>query len=183
MPRKEKPGKRAGGVRQRVDGRWEASYYLNGQRQSLYAKTQEEALNKLLDVRVAMRDGLPRPSRERLTVGQWLDYWLANIIEPKREPTPYEQYEIAVRKYIKPTLGQKLLNTLQDEDIDPTGSLPKQRLSQFIFLGRPPRLERGTSCSGGACDLCHKKRVSGCRCSRNHGRPSTGSRSTEARSC
>jgi integrase len=47
-----------------------------------------------------------------------LDYWLDNIIKTDREPTTFEQYEIAVRCHIKPAIGKRPLAKLTVENVE-----------------------------------------------------------------
>ncbi len=62
-----------------------------------------------------------------MKLGQWLDYWLEEIVKPKREPTTYEGYEIAVRLHIKPYLGGAALLELEPEHVELwLGELEKQ---------------------------------------------------------
>ena len=56
------------------------------------------------------RRQLQLPSR--LTVGEWLDYWLEQIIRPNREDTTYYCYRGMARNHIIPALGQVPLQQL-----------------------------------------------------------------------
>ena len=57
-----------------------------------------------------LRRQLQLPSR--LTVGEWLDYWLEQIIRPNREDTTYYCYRGMARNHIIPALGQVPLQQL-----------------------------------------------------------------------
>jgi integrase len=113
-----KRGNNEGSVYQRSDGTWCAAVTLDGgKRKVLYGKTRQEVARKLTDALRKKEQGLPFTS-ERLTVGAWLDYWLENIVKPERDPTTYEQYEIAVRLHTKPFLGATPLAKLQPEHVE-----------------------------------------------------------------
>ena len=99
-----------GSVYQRKkDGRWVASVhlgYVDGKRQrrTFYGATQAEALAKLKKAQSTIGAGLPIPP-ERLTVGQLLDQWLAEVVKPKNKVSTYRRHSDIVRVHLKPTLG------------------------------------------------------------------------------
>jgi integrase len=45
-------------------------------------------------------------------LGDYLDYWLEEVIKPNRRATTYELYEINVRRHLKPALGHLAMNRL-----------------------------------------------------------------------
>ncbi|MEU0521830.1 site-specific integrase [Streptosporangium sp. NPDC006007] len=51
------------------------------------------------------------------TLAAYLTRWLAEVIEPNREPTTYVAYEPLVRLYIIPSLGMKRLDKLTVRDV------------------------------------------------------------------
>lgn len=57
-------------------------------------------------------------SAPRITVGAWLDHWLANTVAPHAEPTTIEGYEISMRLHIKPYLGKVALAKLTAERVE-----------------------------------------------------------------
>src|SRR5579859_1438939 len=103
-------GKRAHGEgtisKRKRDGRWEAKITLpDGTRKTFYAKTQQEARERLA---VAIRDrdqGLSIARDDRQTVGQYLAGWL-EIMRPKIEPKTWRRYEEYVRVHLVPALGR-----------------------------------------------------------------------------
>ncbi len=48
----------------------------------------------------------------RITVGEWLDYWLEEVIRPNRESTTYYCYRNIARNHIIPVLGRLPLREL-----------------------------------------------------------------------
>ncbi|MGE0228824.1 MAG: tyrosine recombinase XerC [Dehalococcoidia bacterium] len=98
--------------------RWIAAVdfgWRNGRRvrKRRVASTQQEAIalrNELLKERDRNNYTV---DIDRMTVGQYLDTWLAEVIEPSREPATYSTYEFQVRLHIKPALGPIPLKRLQ----------------------------------------------------------------------
>jgi integrase len=132
----------SGTIRKRPDGRWEARYSLGfdsdtgkQMQKSVYGATQAEVRKKLQKITAAIGDGLySEPSH--LTVGQWLDIWLAEYIGNVK-PFTVVSYNAQVRNHIKPAFGfvklsalsahviQGFYNTLQKETDNKTGLSPK----------------------------------------------------------
>lgn len=51
------------------------------------------------------------------TLSEHLHYWLSDIVRPNLAPLTYQTYETIVRLYIKPHLGAKRLDRLQQRDV------------------------------------------------------------------
>ena len=49
---------------------------------------------------------------EKLTLGQWLTYWLEQIIKPSRSASTVHGYCMIIRNHLSPSLGTILLNKL-----------------------------------------------------------------------
>lgn len=77
----------------------------------LYAHTHTEAAQKLAKLSVAANAGLPAPDRQ-IVLTDYLDYWLEQFVKPNLRPKTYEQYELAVRLYLKPGLGARSISSL-----------------------------------------------------------------------
>ena len=81
----------AGSIRQRADGTWEARYTVGRDpgtgkqvQRSIYGKTQAEVRKKLAKVSTELDEGIYKDPCD-ITVGEWLDVWLAeynNSIKP-----------------------------------------------------------------------------------------------------
>lgn len=98
-----------GTIYQRKGGRWEGAVYVlttSGTRKRLrvYGASRAEAHAKLIEVKSAQQQGIAAPDKI-WKLGEYLDYWLENIIKPYRRPTTYESYENKIRLYLKPGLG------------------------------------------------------------------------------
>ena len=105
-----------GSVYQRQDGRWEAALYVTTpsaarRRLRIYGASRQEAHDKLLAAKVREQQGIPTPDRT-WKLGDYLDYWLREVVKPNRRPTTYARYELAVRRYLKPGLGGQTLTGL-----------------------------------------------------------------------
>jgi hypothetical protein len=85
-----------GTIYRRKDGRYEAAAYFltaSGDRKRIrkVGKTRQEAYEKLAEVKVQAQQGVPVPDKD-WKLGEYLDYWLENVVLPNRRPATYEQY-------------------------------------------------------------------------------------------
>ncbi len=51
------------------------------------------------------------------SVGEYMSYWLRDVVKPNLRPKTYETYEAAVRLYIVPGLGRKRVDRLTVRDV------------------------------------------------------------------
>lgn len=114
-------GHSEGSIYQRTDGLWVASVslgYANGKRsrKTLYGKTRKEVAEKLKVVLRDRQQGLP-VKVDRQTVGQFLDRWLAEVIDGDRRPSTVLSYRQYVRLHITPFIGRIQLSKLTAQDI------------------------------------------------------------------
>lgn len=105
-----------GSIYQRKDGRWEASLYVvtaGGirKRVRLYGNTRDDAHKRLTELKAKQHQGVLAPDKS-WKLADYLDYWLAAHVKPTKRPKTYEQYETAVRLYLKPRLGSLPLTRL-----------------------------------------------------------------------
>jgi integrase len=85
------------------------------QRKYVYGKTREEVHDRWIDLLKTARDG---PVATKVpTLGDFLQYWLREVVEPNLAPLTASTYETLVRLYIAPGLGAKGLAKLQTRDI------------------------------------------------------------------
>ncbi len=97
------------------DGRWQAAITIPttpGQqhRRTIYARTQREALQKLVQLKRQAATGTLPPDRLRIT--DYLDDWL----EHKRrtiKPCTLDAYAFVVRAYVTPHVGRQYLDQLR----------------------------------------------------------------------
>lgn len=101
-----------------VNGKWAAAISLGRgpdgklKRKTVYGKTQREVREKLQALQAELLAGrLVNP--ERMTVGEYLDTWLKDVVVHTVRPTTHESYARYVRLHITPTLGKLQLSKLQ----------------------------------------------------------------------
>lgn len=136
MPRRAANG--LGTVVKRADGRYQAAVYVltttgDRKRRFVYGKTWDEVNDKRVEMLDNNRKGVPSIS-SNMKLGDYLDYWLEEIIKVDRGPSTYSGYEIVVRRYIKKHLGTKRLNALTPAHV--RGLVAKLRKEQTV-LGKP----------------------------------------------
>src|SRR5262249_34946217 len=98
----------AGHIRQKPDGRWEALYYVNGERRYITGRKGESAADVQRRLNEALHNldrGIEAPKDNRQTLGEWLDQWLA-IKKATKEYSYWKRCETVLRLYVKPTLGK-----------------------------------------------------------------------------
>lgn len=105
-----------GSIYRRKDGRYEAAIMMptaSGRRKRIRvcAKTRQEAHEKLTAIKLQGQRGVPVPDRI-WKLGEYLEYWLENVVRPNRRPSTYERYEVAVRLHIRPALAEQRLGRL-----------------------------------------------------------------------
>jgi len=105
-----------GSITKRADGRWMGRYYAwtsagTRKRVTVYGHTRQEAADRMREAQERNRQGIPVPDRA-WKLGDWLDYWLANVVVANRRPATYMLYETTVRTYLKPALGTVPLTRL-----------------------------------------------------------------------
>ena len=112
----------AGTIRQRKDGRWEARYTVGRDpgtgkqiQRSVYGATQQEVRKKLAQLTTAIDSGTYKEPC-KMTVGQWLDIWMANYMGGVKPSTAF-LYGEQIRLYIKPALGAVKLEALNTHTI------------------------------------------------------------------
>ncbi len=114
-------GHNEGTITQRNDGTWEAKISLGYQvgldgtpkrvRKSFYGKTRKEVSAKLNKALEDHWHGLP-VAVERQTVGQYLDRWLSDVVQPSVRPKTHHSYAQLVRLHLTPGLGHHQLSVL-----------------------------------------------------------------------
>ncbi|HWU10614.1 MAG TPA: tyrosine-type recombinase/integrase [Streptomyces sp.] len=121
MAKPKKNANNEGTIYQRKDGRWEGSAYVlttdgTYKRRSVYGKSWDEAHEKLTKLKADSLSGLP-VATNKMTIAEYLAYWLASVAKTKVRPTTYVNYESLVRNYVAPEFGKKKLVRLTARDI------------------------------------------------------------------
>jgi len=100
-----------------VKNLWEARYVAaDGRKRSIYAKTRHEAQERLRSALVAA-DHMIVPVAGPISVGAWLDEWLATAVRARCRETTVSNYGAVVRLYIKPAIGRVQLAKLTPEHV------------------------------------------------------------------
>jgi len=105
-----------GSIWQRKDGRWVGSAYVlttdgTYKRRDVYGKSWDDVHDKLTRLKADSQKGVPAVT-SKLSLGEFLTYWLANVARLKVRPATYAAYETLVRIYLAPGLGKKKLARL-----------------------------------------------------------------------
>ena len=119
--RTRRRAKGEGSIYRRKDGRWAAEWTaqtLNGpRRRTVYGKTQTEAIQKRKDEMAEERGGMASDAG-RITVGEYLGWWMENVVENDVAHRTFHNYQSQIRNHILPALGKKKLRTLKLEDVE-----------------------------------------------------------------
>ena len=111
-----------GMVRKRDDGRWEGRIVIGHKKNGDpifhhdYASTQKELTDKLHRSMERYQD-VELTEDSRMTLGQWLDIWLAEYKEGTIRPSTMKSYRQFIDCYIKPQLGHKQVSLITSQDI------------------------------------------------------------------
>ncbi|MCA1703729.1 MAG: site-specific integrase [Actinobacteria bacterium] len=130
----------------------------NGQRQRkyIYGKTREEVHEKWLKLQQQARQGPMATSVPKL--GEFLVYWLNEVVRPNLAPATYINYELFVRLHIIPGLGAKRLDRLSVRDVQ-TWINEVARICQCCAQGKDAvRPEKKRRCC--AVDKCCEAQLS-----------------------
>lgn len=124
----------------------------NGERQRkyVYGQSREEVHGKWLKLQNQAREGPVATKVPKL--GDFLAYWLAEIVKPNLAPLTYATYETFVRLYIVPGIGGKRLDRLQVRDVQ-TWINKAARTCQCCVQGKDARRaeSKRRCCAIGTC--------------------------------
>ena len=119
-----------GMVRKRDDGRWEGrivvGHKANGDPifRHVYAKTQK-ALTEKLHQSIECYQDVELTEDSRMTLGEWLDRWLAEYKDGTIRPGTLEGYRNYIENYIKPQLGGKQVSLITTQAAVQAHIIPK----------------------------------------------------------
>ena len=120
MARKRPDGD--GLVRKRKDGRWEGRIVIGHKEdgtpiyKSVFAKTQKELMPKLRGAIDCYRDA-DLSEQGNMTLSEWIEKWLTSYAEPTLRESTVRGYRSDVRHHIKPALGNKMLRSITQRDV------------------------------------------------------------------
>ena len=114
-------GKGEGSIYQREDGAWIGAIdlgWIDGKRarKVVSASTRGEIVKRLRELQPIIAQGIA-PAPDRLTVGEYLNGWVANRIPGTITTRTEALYERAVKVYINPSIGKIRLNKLAPSDV------------------------------------------------------------------
>jgi integrase len=108
-------GNNEGSICQRKDGYWVAQYSVQtdtGQKtRYIYGKEREDVAEKLIDVLADRNKGLIYDAGS-MTVGGYLERWLADSVRDTVRQRTFERYEEIIRVHLVPALGRVKLAKL-----------------------------------------------------------------------
>ena len=87
-------------------------------RRHVRGRTRADVKRTLAELRDQAEKGrLPKAGRA-ITVAQWLDFWLEEVVRPTLKSNSYEAYRVDVERHLKPTIGLLRLDRLTVHDIE-----------------------------------------------------------------
>lgn len=120
MPKKRGQGE--GTISKREDGTWWGRITVGvdsdgkQKRKAFYGKTKAEVRKKMVAAQNDLNNGVyVEPSK--LTVGQWIDIWIAEYKKNSIKPTTFVNYRARITTHIKPAIGQVKLKDLRVDTI------------------------------------------------------------------
>jgi integrase len=111
-----------GSVFKRADGRWAATVELprtvsgKRQRKTVYGHTLAEVMQRKREVQVSVVRHIPLPD-ERRTTGEFLEWWLRELLPGTVRDRTVEGYRGYVERYMKPAFGSVPLVKLGPEHV------------------------------------------------------------------
>lgn len=110
-------GRGEGTIYKTADGRWRVQISIPGsQRAGKSFTTRREAGKWLALAQSALQEHYLSPDAN-ITLAEYLDGWLADIVQHRVRPKTYQSYEYICRKHLKPALGDKRLIDLAAADV------------------------------------------------------------------
>ncbi|KNY25022.1 tyrosine-type recombinase/integrase [Pseudobacteroides cellulosolvens] len=120
-----KRGNGEGSIYKRKDGKWMGSLTIGRDssgkiiRKTIYGKTRQEVLIKMDTIKHDIKtSNYVEP--DKITVEEWLLYWLKSYKKNKLKPRTYDSYESLSNINIIPYIGQIKLQKLKTKDIQDT---------------------------------------------------------------
>ena len=115
-----KRGNGEGSITKRKDGRWMARYTVHTakgpKRRYIYGRTRKVAADRLAKVLSDRGEGIVYDD-ENMTVGKYLDRWLADSVRGSVRQSTFDRDSYLIRNHVKPTLGRVKLKKLAALDV------------------------------------------------------------------
>jgi integrase len=101
-------GRGEGSIYKRADGRWAATVNLGWEagkrkRKTVYGKSRAHVADKLRQLQNRAADGLPALD-ERQRTGDYLRWWLANVLPGTVKDSTADNYGYILRRYVMPSI-------------------------------------------------------------------------------
>ncbi len=112
-----------GEITQRSPGTWQIRVFLGRDEHGKRIRKNETVRGKKADAERRKREilgDLDRgivPSVERYKLAEWLQFWLADVIAPKKEQKTFDRYEEASRLHVVPELGNVEISKLSPRHV------------------------------------------------------------------
>jgi integrase len=110
-----KRGNGEGSIYRRKDGRWVGQYLVYTSKgpkyRYIYGRTRSEVSKKLTKA-MADRDGGLVFDAGNLTIGEYLERWLADTVKGTVRTSTFQRHEQIVRTHLAPAIGRVKLKTL-----------------------------------------------------------------------
>jgi integrase len=111
----KKRGNGEGSIYHRKDGRWVGQYLVYTSKgpkyRYIYGRTRKDVSKKLTKA-MADRDGGIIFDAGNLTIGEYLERWLADTVKGTVRTSTFERHEQIVRTHLAPAIGRVKLKTL-----------------------------------------------------------------------
>ncbi len=134
-------------------GGWAAAVSLPGRRRKVMYGRSREQVRRLLAEALAARESGTLAHARGMSVGSFMDLWLAEVAKPSVRPWTFKGYEVHVRLHLKPSLGRLASETLQREvevwTISQIGSVHKGHTPDGTQPGGSMGLHLTQSCGNG----------------------------------
>jgi integrase len=124
-------GNDEGSIGKRKDGTYYGAIRIEGKRQWVYGETRKEVVNKINVLRQKVEQGIDLDS-DKLTVKQFLERWLEDVVKQRNKPRTHESYMQMVNQHITPSIGTVQLAALRPDHI-------QSLLNTLAKSGKSPR--------------------------------------------
>ncbi len=138
----------SGTISLRKDGRWMGRVYVltdagYPERITVYGESYDEVDAELAKLKANHREGIAK-IKATSKFGEYLEYWLAEVVAKEKSQGTYDNYASLVHRHIAPALGGKVLQKLSAKDV-----------RSFLHSMKTAETVRGTVMSDRTRQLLH----------------------------
>jgi len=116
--------RKKGQIIRRGTNTWLVRVYLGRDHQSGTRKYHNQTIHgplreaqRLLNLKLQQRDKGPGSRAAVMSLNQSLEQWLTDVVKARVRPRTFKDYEALLRLYIRPVLGNRLIGTISQIDI------------------------------------------------------------------